>query len=233
MCSTCTNVHTHTQPSFFPFVFLLLWKEIMFLSFIHFSMAFIFFSLPHWHLLYINNTNPFLVILAVKNFLAYIFMIFVLWLLWYILICRCSQFERRQNMFTNNFSLLFILFNILSKNLSVLALKMFSSIFLSLSVAAKQYYHTCNSLEQHTLIVSQVLWVGNPSLAELGHLLVHVAAVTLLGLGSHPRSTHFQAHVIVGKTEFFVGYWTKSLSSFLPVGRRPWVTCHVSVSIGS
>ncbi|CAI9164479.1 unnamed protein product [Rangifer tarandus platyrhynchus] len=71
-------------------------------------------------------------------------------------------------MFTNNFSLLFILFYILSNNLSFLTLKKFSCIFLSLSIAAKQYYHTCNGLEQHTFIVSPFPWVGNPSLAELG-----------------------------------------------------------------
>ena len=70
-------------------------------------------------------------------------------------------------MFTNNFSLLFIIFNILSKNLSVLALKMFSSIFLSWSIVVKQYYHTCNGLEQHTFTSHRFCVSGNQAWLNL------------------------------------------------------------------
>lgn len=126
------------------------------------------------------------------------------------------------------FSLLFILSLHHLKRIvfKVLAQKMFSILFWafknfsSWSIAVKQCYCKRNGLKPPIFISVSAGQESRHGFIGSGTRVFHKAAVRrLLGLGHHLRLVW--APVVLGKSPLPACRWTKSLSSLLPVGRRP------------
>lgn len=102
-------------------------------------------------------------------------------------------------------------------------------------------YYKCSSLKHHTILISQFLW-GQETWAWLSWacaLLQCLLQISNWGIGQgwdliwklDWGRICFQAHVVVGRGQFFKGYWKEILSTQLAIGWKLLpVLCHSNIA---